>query len=188
MRDLLAGAETIISGGDVPMVLFLELGYSPPTRLNSSDSTIDWNGHLWTGAGSMGGVSSTKDTSGEIAGLKFILSGVPSENIALALGESARGKSCKFWCAILDPDTREVVDAILMFQGELDQLPINLEGTKSTIGVTAVHIGALFRRPRPFAQTASMQQQLYPGDTSRRFLVSQANHQDVWPAASYFRQ
>lgn len=187
MRILTAPAIAALSGPVTPLALLLELGFTPAIRATSAAVDIDYGGNTFARVGNLGAVDPVRDSSGELAGLKFTLSGVPSENIALALGESARKKSCKLWCAILDPDTHAVLDASLIFAGELDQMPISQQGDTSTIGVTAIHMGMLFRRPRTLAQTESEQLRLYPGDTSRRFLVSQANHKDVWPAASFGR-
>ena len=188
MRTLTPAAQAALASPNVPMVLLVEMGFSPVLRACSASVDIEWDGFTWLRTGSLGAVDAVKDASGEISGLKFTLSGVPSENLALALGESARGKSCKLWCAVLDPETHAVLDAPLIFAGQMDQKPISQQGNSCTIGVTAVHQGTLFRRPRTLLQTESAQQQLYPGDTSRRFLVSQANHKDVWPAASFGRR
>jgi len=188
MRTWSAPALAVLSGPNPPLVLFLELGFSTVIRQTSAAVDIDWNGFTWQRTGNLGSVDAVKDSGGQITGLKFAISGVPVENIALALGTSARGKSCKLWVAVLDPATHAVLDTALMFTGMCDQLPINLQPPTATIGATAIHIGQLFRRKRTLSQTQSMQDQLYPNDRSRRFLVSQANHKDVWPAASFFRQ
>ncbi len=187
MRVLTDPAVAALNSPAVPLVLLLELGFSGVVRANSTAVDIEWAGETFFRTGNLGAVDPVRDSSGELAGLKFTLSGVPSENIALALGESARGKTCKLWAAVLDPETHAVLDAPLIFAGELDQMPISQQDASCTIGVTAIHIGALFRRPRTLLQTESAQQHLYPGDTSRRFLISQANHKDVWPAASWGR-
>lgn len=187
MRTLSAAAVAALGLPSVPLVLLLELGFSTAVRVNSSNVDIDYGGYTWMRTGSLGSVDAVRETSGELSGLKFTLSGVPTENIALALGQSARTKTCKLWCVILDADTHAVLDASLIFAGELDQMPISVQGNSATIGVTAIHHGQLFRRPRTLLQTESAQKLLYPGDTSRRFLVSQANHKDIWPSATYGR-
>ncbi len=188
MRTLSAAAIAALNSPSVPLVLLLELGFSPMVRANSSTVDIEHFGETFLRTGNLGAVDEVRDSTGEIAGLKFTLSGVPTENISLSLSQSARGKSCRLWLAILDPETHAVLDAPLIFAGELDQMPITMQGSSCTIGVTAIHQGTLFKRPRTLQQTESAQQRLYPGDTSRRFLISQANHKDVWPAASFGRK
>lgn len=188
MRTLTAGAVVALNSNAVPLILLLELGFTPKVLANSSAVDVDWNGQTFLRTGNLGAVDPVRDTGGELSGLKFTISGVPSENISLALSQSARGKTCKMWCAVLNAVTHAVEDAPLIFSGELDQMPISQQGSSCTIGVTAIHMGTLFRRPRTLLQTESAQELLYSGDTSRRFLISQANHKDVWPAASFGRQ
>lgn len=188
MRTLSSAAIAVLNGPVVPLVLLLELAYPAPIRANSTTVDIDHFGVTFFRTGSLGAVDGVRDSTGEITGMKFSLSGVPSENIALSLGDRARGRLCKLWSAVLDPDTHAVLDTSLIFAGELDQTSVSQEGSSCTIGVTAIHMGTLFKRPRTLNQTESAQQHLYPGDTSRRFLVSQANHKDVWPAASFYRR
>lgn len=188
MRSIAAPALAVLAGASAPMVLLLELGFSTVIRAASSAVDIVHGGQTFVRTGNLGAIDPVRDTSGEITGLKFTLSGVPSANLSLALSQTARGKTCKLWCAVLDPATHAVLDAPLIFSGELDQMAVSEQEGSSTIGVTAIHSGQLFRRVRAFDQTDSAQQRVYPGDTSRRFLISQANHRDVWPAASFGRQ
>ena len=81
-----------------------------------------------------------------------------------------------------------VLDSPTVWAGTLDQMPISRGVNTSTIGVTALHRGATFRNPKPLRYTDSDQQQVSAGDTSMRYVVSQSQHQDIWPAASFFRQ
>jgi hypothetical protein len=90
--------------------------------------------------------------------------------------------------AVLDPATQAVLDAPIVFTGTLDQMPINHGAQTSTIGVTAIHRGETYRRPKPLRYTDGDQQLLHSGDTCMRYVISQSQVQDVWPAASYFRQ
>ena len=57
-----------------------------------------------------------------------------------------------------------------------------------TIAASATHKGALLRRPKPFRYTDGDQQRVSSGDTSLRFVVSQSQKRDVWPAASWGRK
>ena len=81
-----------------------------------------------------------------------------------------------------------LVDAPLVWAGTLDQMPISRGAQTSTIGVTALHRGVTFRMPKPLRYTDNDQQVLVPGDTGLRYVLSQSQHQDIWPAASFFRQ
>jgi hypothetical protein len=168
--------------------MFVEMLLSAPLRLNTSAMTIAWNGNDWAGAGSLGAIDEVKDGTGEVAGLRFSLSGVPTTLLSVALQEPIRNKPCTVWLGVLDPATHAVLDALQIWAGTLDTMPITQQGDTCTISVTAEHPGVNFARPKPLRYTDADQQRLYPGDTCLRFVVSQANHQDTWPAASFFRQ
>lgn len=188
MRTLTVAAQAVLSGPVVPMVLLVEMGYTPtPIALASGAASIQVGATLYTGAGALGSVEPIKDVPGDAAGLRFSLSGVPSDHIALALAETTRGVACTVRLAVLDPDTHAVVDSPTVWTGNLDQMPISL-GASASIGVTALHRGQTFRRPKPLRYTDGDQQALYAGDTSMRYVLSQSQHKDIWPAAAFFQQ
>jgi hypothetical protein len=184
MRSLSAGAITTLSDPRPPAVLLVAMGFSPVVRLASSAVHIEWDGFTWLGAGPLGAVEPIKDTAGDAQGLKFALSGVPSDNIALALGQSARGKSCTIRLAILNPATHVIEDVSLLGLFELDQLTV----VGDVIGVTAFPLSRIFARPKAVRYTDGDQQRLYSGDRALEYVVSQSTHQDVWPAAAWGRK
>jgi hypothetical protein len=106
----------------------------------------------------------------------------------VALQEAVRNKPCTLYLGILDPTTHAVLDGVQAWAGTLDQMPITQTGDTCAISATAEHAGATFARPKPSRYTDADQRALYAGDTCLRFVVSQANHQDVWPAAAFFKQ
>jgi hypothetical protein len=187
-RTVAAPAQAVLDGGTPVVVAFVEMMLSTPLRLNTSAATINWNGNDWTGAGSMGAIEEIDDTPADAKGVRFTLSGVPSALLAVALAEPVRNKACTIYFGILDPTTHAVLDSIQAWSGTLDTMPITQSGETCTISATAEHAGANFARPKPLRYTDADQQRLYPGDTSLRFVVSQANHQDTWPAAAFFKQ
>lgn len=189
MRTLTAEAAAVLSGAHVPVALLVEMLLTAALRLNTSPVNIAWNGHEWIGAGALGSIDEVADVAGEQHALRFTLSGVPSDLLAVALAEPIRGKACTVRLAVLHPDTHAVLDVPLAWAGTLDQMAITQQpGNTCSVSVTAEHAGAAYARPKPLRYTDADQQRLYPGDTSLRFVVSQSQHQDVWPAASYFRR
>lgn len=188
MRSISGPAGAALASGRVALVLLVEMQLSTTIRLASSAVTITWSGFDWIGAGSLGAVEEVADVAGEHKPLRFVLSGVPSANLSIALQEPIRDKPCIVRMAVLDPDTHAVLDAPVVWTGTLDQMPVTLSGETCTIAVVAEHAGVAYARPKPLRYTDADQQRLYPGDTSLRFVVDQAQHQDVWPAASYFRR
>jgi hypothetical protein len=188
VRTIAGPAQTVLNGGTPPLVVFVYMALSSPLRLNTSAMTINWNGSDWLGAGSMGAIEEIADSPEEQRSLRFTLSGVPSAMLAVALAEPVRNKVCTLWLGILDPTTHAVLDAVQAWSGTLDNMPITQTGETCTISAVGEHAGATFNRPKPLRYTDADQQRLYPGDTCLRFVTSQANHPDTWPAASFFKQ
>lgn len=188
MRSLSAPAIAVLSGSVVPLAVLVEMGFTPAIRLCSGSVAVQFGADIYFGTGTLGAVQSVRDEIQSTAALQFSLSGVPSESIALALGEDVRGKTCTVRLAVLAPVTQAVLDAQAIFTGTLDQMPITQGQDTCTIGVVAIHRGDTYRRPKPLRYTPGDQEKLYPGDTSMRYVLSQSQVQDVWPSASFFRQ
>lgn len=188
MRTIAAPALAVLAGPVVPLVLLVEMGFSPVVALASGAVSVQVGPTLFLGAGALGSVEPIKDAPGDAAGLRFSLSGVSPDNIALALSETTRGRSCVVRLAILDPTTHAVLDSPTVWTGTLDQMPISLAPDSASIGVTALHRGQTFRRPKPLRYTDNDQQRISAGDTSMRYVVSQSQHKDIWPAAAFFKQ
>jgi hypothetical protein len=184
VRSLTAGAVTALGSASVPLVLLVEMAFSPVIYLASSAVDIVWDSKTWLGAGSLGAVEPVRDRSGDGGGLQFTLSGVPSAAVSLALGTSVRNRSCILRAAILNPTTHAVEDVATVGTFKMDQMTI----AGGTIGVTAYPMSRIFARPKPLRYTDGDQQLVSSGDRALEFLVSQANKQDVWPAASWFRR
>jgi len=188
VRAVALAAQAVLAGPVVPMALLLELAFSPAVRLCTGSVAIEWGGQLYFGTGTLGAVEPVADEVQGTVGLRFTLSGVPLDSIALALSEQVRGTGCVMRAAILDPATHAVLDAPTVFTGTLDTMGVSHGADDCTIAVSAIHRGETYRRPKPLRYTDGDQQRLYPGDTSLRYVLSQAQTQIVWPAASYFRQ
>jgi hypothetical protein len=184
------GLATIASGATPPTILLLPMETNPVVRLNSTPFTVSYGGLDWLGAGNFGSVEPVSDAPGDEGALRFTLSGVPADSIALALGDApdTKGAGVTLSLALLDPATKAISDVLQLFRGYIDQMPISYGAESASISVICSHRGETFSRPKPLRNTDADQQKLYPGDTSRRFVVSQSQVQDVWPAASYFRQ
>jgi hypothetical protein len=184
MRTLTAGAIAALSAAQVPIILLVEMGFTPVLRMATSAVDIDWSGNTYLRTGNLGAVEVIRDTAGDAQALQFSLSGVPSENIALSLGTSARNKTCTIRLAILNATTHAIEDVSTVGVYQLDQLAI----AGSTISVTAVPLARVFARPKPLRYTDADQQKVSAGDRSLEMIVSQATGEVIWPAASWGRQ
>ena len=184
MRSLTSGAVTALGSPALGMVLLIEMGFSPPLYVASSAVSIVWSGNTYLGAGPLGAVEAVRDSAGDAQALQFTLSGVPTENLALAIGQSARNKTCTVRLAILNAATHAIEDVSTLGVFMLDQLTVN----GSSISVSAFPMSRVFARPKAVRYTDGDQQRLYTGDRALEYLTSQSTTQDVWPAASWGRK
>jgi len=183
----LAGPAAALLGHRLALAQFVEMDLSEQLFITTARDDIDWNGHTYIG-GRQTAIDAIKDQGGEIAGLSFQISGVPTDLLALALAEPIQGKAIRVYTVIMDPDSQAIVDVQQSWAGTLDQMPISQGVASSIITVTAEHRGITFARPKGLLYTDGDQQAQYPGDLCLEFIVAQSTHQDVWPAAAFFKQ
>jgi hypothetical protein len=174
-------------GTTLGVTQLIELDLTDPVRVTTAGMDIQWNGDTYVGGRAIN-ATSIKDQGGSVMGLQFSLSGVQSDTLAIALAEPIQGKLIQVWTVILDPITQQILDVSLTWAGTMDLMPIQQTGAQAVINVTAEHRGISFARPKGKHYTDADQQALYPGDACLQFIVAQSQHQDVWPAASFFKQ
>ena len=175
-------------GNRLGLVLLVEMQLtSAPLYAATCPVDIEYNGNTYLG-GRQVAIDEVKDQGGEVQALSFTLSGVPSELLAVALAENIQGRPVYVSAALLDPDTMAIGAVLPLWSGQLDQMPVRHGGETSVITVTAEHRGIAFARPKPLRYTDADQRRLFAGDRSLEYLISQSQHQDIWPAAAFFRQ
>jgi hypothetical protein len=186
MRTIAPAAAAALAGQAVPLIGLLDLLFDIPVRLSTTPFDVVYGGNTYKGVGNLGSIDQVDDSPGEYKAMKFTLSGVNNDTLAIALNQEIHNVAAQFRLGVMDPVTTAILDAPLVWTGTLDQMPIEFGAQTSSIAVTAEHRGATFARPKPLRYADLDQQRLFPGDTSMRFVVSQSQHKLVWPAASYF--
>lgn len=180
-----AGAAQL--GGRSALTLLIEMQLSTPLYVATSAIDIEWDGNTYIGGRGVS-VEVVRDQGGELQQLRFSLSGVPSEAVALALAEPIQGKRVIVSTALMDADTQAIVDVMRLWTGTLDQMPIRHGPETSVVSVTAEHRGVAFARPKGVRYSDAEQRRVFSGDRALEYLVAQATHQDVWPSAAFFKQ
>ena len=188
MRDIATAALDAVRERVVAAMLLVQMELVDGTVYLSSGPTLDHDGQQWLGASRIGSVSAIDDSVSERQALRFTLSSVPVEMLALSMDDRARGKRVTIREAILDTDTMAVLASPAVWTGSLNQVSIQEGGGSGSVSATAEHRGTTYARAKPLRYTDGDQQRLHPGDRSLQFVVSQANHPDVWPAAAFFRE
>jgi hypothetical protein len=193
MRTLSAEGLVAIDAGRFAAVLLVEMQLSLPLYACSAVSSIEWNGVTWVGVDSIASVGPVIDSSGELQPLDFSLLAADPAIVAIALGEPTQGKPVIVRSMLLDPETQAVIDVQTVWSGTLEspsyEEQFNEEGLiVAKASLRGEHRGVSMQRPNPFRYTDADQQRAFPGDRGLEYIVAQAVHQDVWPAAAFFRQ
>lgn len=181
MRTLTAAVAAAVGAGNVPLILFIEMDFpSGFLRVNNSGQTFTWDSKSWIGVGNLGTIDTITEASDMSAqGLSFSISGVPTENIAIALGQKYQGRSCKVWFAPLDSNYQVLADPIGSFNYRMDTMDIEL-GQTATIKVTAESRLVDWERANVSRYTNEEQQRLYPGDLGLEFVPQMAEKEIRW--------
>ena len=188
MRSMSSAGQAAIAADSVPMAVLIEMHFDPVLRLCLAGCNIEYDGHTWLGMGTAGGFDGVTDAAGEKRGIVMRLSSVPVEVLNLALEENTLGKRVIIHVMVCDPSTYEILTVQQLFSGTMGQPKVSEEGGNGSIEVAAESRGVTFRRVKSLRLTNTDQQRLHPGDTSLQYITKQANHQDVWPAASWYEQ
>jgi len=186
MKTLTAPAAALL-GNRLALAQLVEMDLTAPLYITTARDNIVWSGKTYIG-GKQTGIDSIRDQGGEITGLNFQLSGVPSDMLAIALAEPIQGKAVRVFTCIMDPDSQAIVDVQPAWAGTLDQMPISEGSESAVITVTGEHRGITFARAKGLRYSDGDQQRLHPGDRCLEFLVAQSSHQDTWPSAAFFKQ
>jgi hypothetical protein len=190
MRPLLPASVAALNSGRPVLCMLIRMDLTEPVFASSAGLNVEWDGELWLGVATVGKIEKVIESVGERSPLRFTLTSVPNEMLALAMESAteARGKRCRVWLAIHDPDTYQILEAEQIWSGTVDQMLINEGKETGSVSVTAEHRGVTFSRPKPVRYTDADQRRLYPGDKALQYIVSQSTHQDVWPAAAWFKK
>ena len=185
-RNLTAGVASAITEGAVrPALLFEGVfdsgGSDTYLRFWSGVGDLSWDGHTWTGTGSLMAVSALEESSElRATGFSVSLSGMPSELISVALQGARQGRSGKVWLALFDASGALIADPYQLQAGKLDIMVTDNDGTKCTI--TAQYESNLIdlERPRERRYTREDQRIDHPDDQGFDYVPTLQEAVVVW--------
>ena len=144
----------------------------------SGYGNVTWNGITFTGTGTLGKVETCTDTSDlSSQGTTFILEGVSSAMIALAIGQVQQGLTAKMWLGIMDATPALIADPTLIFSGLTDVCKIDDSGETCTISLTCENKLARLNTPSARRYTADDQAIDYLGDRGFDYVQSLQDQQ-----------
>lgn len=186
-RDLSAGFEANIAAPHATTILLVKMEFDGGTvYMTDAPHPIDWDGQTWLSLFGMGSVSELVETDGQVTGLQFTISGVPTSSIALALTEEIQGRPVTLLLATLDGTTLDVDENA--WSGTLDVMRITRDNGTATITVTAEHPLARWDQPNLLRYSHEDQQRLHPGDLFFEYAERLADATLTWPAKEFFKK
>lgn len=188
-RGLSPAVRAAVAGEHVVRAVAVALDFpSGIARWNSSPADIVIGGDLFLGVGALGTISAAEEgIELRSYGMTVGITGVPSDAVAIALGQAYQGRPGTVWEVVLDAEQWVPIAApIVIFRGRMDQMNI-------TVGVTAQITVSLenrltdWERPKIRRYNSVDQRARDPNDGSFRFLPATTEKEIIWPARSFFR-
>ncbi len=142
-------------------------------RVTTLDRDITFNSEIYTGIGDFAGGSAITEThTPQAAGLQLSMSGIPLTHVSFVLNENYSERKITIWLGFLNEAGQIVADPTIEFQGQIDQMGIEL-GRTATVTITCENKFVKWERPNERRYTNADQQERFAGDEGLE-LVNQA--------------
>ena len=173
-RDLGVSATAAISSGEVAPAIACYLDFeNDPVYAWTGTSDIDAQGETWKGLHNAASFDFIQETSDiRISNVNLTLSKVPNEILGDVSAYNYKDREARLFMVLLDPDDM-AGDPLLwltIFHGDMDQLAADVQPASSTIELTVINRLARLKHSWGELYSDADQQQLFPGDTSMRFM------------------
>ena len=181
-RDITSGFQTEITSDTLRPVSFVEAFFDSETiRFWNGIGEITFEGNIYTGSGNLLNISEITETKdNEARGVSFVLSGISSSLIAIALAEPYQGRNIRTRFAVLDANNNVIADPFTFFSGKMDVMNIEESGETATIQLTAENELISLKRPNERRRTPEDQKSSFTGDTFFDNVASLQSADIVW--------
>ena len=181
-QDISEAVATVLAGEDVaPFLLFEGVFDSGTLRFWTGTGDLAWNGVVWTGAGTLIGMTAVEETGEVVANsVTVALSGVPVDLVQLAITDASQGAPGRIWLGFLDPAGAVIAEPVQIFAGRLDEPMISEDGESCTITVSSESRLVDLMRPREWRSTHESQQALHPGDLGFEYVAGLQAQEVTW--------
>lgn len=179
-RSMDAITASAVTSSHVPYVFFVKMDFSVPLCVCNAGYDMQWNGITWLGIGGLGTIEPIQEQASlEAIGLRLTLSGVPTEAIAITLGEQYQGKPCQIWFAPLREDLQLLSSPVRAFSGRMDTMDTEV-GETATITVSVESRMVAWERAKTRRYNNEDQQSRYPGDRGFEFVAQMVEKNLSW--------
>ena len=181
-QDMTPAVAAALTGAELaPFLLFEGVFASGTLRFWTGTGDLAWNGAVWTGAGTLIGMTAVEETGEVVAnGVTVALSGVPLGLVQLAIAEARQGAPGRIWLGFLDPAGAVIAEPVQIFAGRLDEPVISEDAESCTIAVSYESRLVDLMRPREWRSTHESQQALHPGDLGFEYVAGLQAQEVTW--------
>lgn len=207
MRNIPADVLAEYTSKSVQPVYIIEAFFDTGTlRLFTGYGVLNWNGETFFGGGNLIGISPIEETQDiQAKGLIVNLNGIPSNLVAIALGERSRGRHFRLYLGFVTTGNyiavedssgyveledesgfflleNQLVDLspYRIFSGLMDVMEISDNGQESNIKCSVENVLITGRRTKLSRYTQEDQQKRYPSDKGLNFINQLQDKEVVW--------
>ena len=144
---------------------------------------ITFNGFEWRALGSLGSISSSKETSDlSDADISFTLDGVINNTISVALNLYYQGRTYDVYLAFMDEGHNLIADPTLVNSGVIDNMDITI-GKSSVVELFGRSYLSRLSVPTDIRYNNETHQRFYNGDKFFEFTEQSARREIRWGSA-----
>ena len=172
MRDMTPAYLAAISSAILRPALFVQATFvSGPLYVWSGIGPITWNGQVWIGIGTLGGVSTIEEGSTVSAkGVTLTLSGLDPTLLTDVMEEFQVGLPVMVTLGVFDDTGSLIADPVCCFSGRMDQPTIDVSGTTASIAINCENRLVEMNVSVERRYTDEDQKLDYPGDLGFQFV------------------
>lgn len=186
-RGLTTDVINALNARFVEQIIFVEMQLDSGTlRITSTPFNVTWNGHNWLSTHGLGSMELIKESTSEISGTAFTLSGVPISLLSTILSERLFKRKVIVRVANIVAGVLHVDPNV--WTGELDMPQIQAGPQTLTIRVTAEHKTIAWQNPQPVVFSDADHRLDHPTDTFFSRMSEMTKKHLVWPRKEYFQQ
>lgn len=181
MRDIDPSLVTILEGKSIDLALLAQMDFdSGILYMWTGLGDLVWDGKTFIGGGNLIGASPVEETQDiQAKTLELTLSGIPEEQIALALLEKTRNRPFRMWLASV-VDNTVVGVPYRVFTGMMDVIGMNDTGGDASLVLTVENANLIGQRNKVRRYTAEDQRKYYPLDTGFNKINQLQDKEVVW--------
>lgn len=181
-RSVSSGLNTEFQASALKPFLAVDLDIADdPIRTWTGMGNITIDGELYIGTGNLLSINAASESAAlEATGGAVVLSGVPTDLIAVALQETYQGRTATIYIGAMDDSGNVVSSPYKLFSGFMDTMIINDEIEQASVSITVESRLVTFERSRVRRYTSEDQKIDFPNDRGLEMIADLQDKEILW--------